>query len=256
MRRVWLFLLVIIVVPSVARGKTKFIDDFENVNTDATGALASGEWNVWEGPYHSNLRQSGDHHHDGISSVCATNGDPYVYCSYADFGTTDESIRAEVYVYEEMNVDGNDPSKPATCMLALFGDADSPQDLSDYLELGVVAYPPGKSKHYCIRTRYDDTVDKHVIDTGVGRKKEHWTKLAIEVDSVNKGGEARFYIDDKQVGTSYRAGAKNGVGKLEPVKFRWVRLGNSEKTYENFWYDDVSVRSLPLKTNKAKNATK
>ena len=33
-------------------------------------------------------------------------------------------------------------------------------------------------------------------------------------------------------------------GGLSPVDLRWVRIGNNNKSYENFWYDDVSVISL------------
>jgi hypothetical protein len=59
-------------------------------------------------------------------------------------------------------------------------------------------------------------------------------KLSIEVDSVADGGEIRFFLDDAPVGTSQRSGAD----------LRWVMLGGLTYTYDNYWYDDVSVELL------------
>lgn len=244
MYRVCIALLVAFTIVGRSSGKD-FSDSFEEYDTETgTGAILGDIWRrYWEGPYRANLHKDSNHARSGTFSALAKSGDPFAYSSFADFGTTEESVRAEVYVFEDLTFDGTDPAKPVTCMLALVGDASDPYERPDYLELGVVAAPPSSSKTYCISTRYGNAVENRAIDTRVGRKKG-WTKLAIEVDSIAKGGEARFYIDDKQVGKSYRAGAKDGAGTLKPVKLRWVRLGNGAKTYENFWYDDVSVRQI------------
>ena len=246
MLRVYLALVAVLAI-NAKLSAIDLSDSFETyVAEDGTGAILRSVWKYWDGRDQSHLLKDKAHPRSGTYSVLAKRGDPYAYSDYADFGATADGVRAEVYVYEDLTIDGTDPSKPVTCMLALFGDADNPFALSDYMQLGVVAAPPSSSKTYCIRTRYGDAADaveNRIIDTGVGRKKGAWTKLAIEVDSIAKGGEARFYIDDKQVGTSYRAGAKDGAGNLKPVLLRWVRLGNGTKSYENFWYDDVSVRS-------------
>ena len=236
-------------VSSTAHCQTKFVDSFETYRTKDGHTLSgvSGDiWHPWPGHDESILLANASHVHSSKNAAFAVTHDPVAFSGYADFGATDTSLRAEVFVYDELKFDGSDPAKPVTCMLALFGDGAGPDALTDYLELGVVPDASGRSQSFKIRTRYGDFVEHRVIETGVHRQRDLWTKLAIEVDSLDKGGEARFYIDDEEIGTSYRAGAK-GAGHLKPVKFRWVRLGNSTKTYENFWYDDVSVKLIAPK---------
>ncbi len=187
-----------------------------------------------------------DHTPGGMQSARAWESDPAAWNGYADFGATSTSIRAYVYVYENLHLPGTDPAKPVSNMLALFGDtASGPDAFSDYLEFGVVPFYPGGSQNYGYRTLYADTLAGGLaaVDTGVARKFG-WTKLSIEVDSLAVGGAVRFLIDDTLVGSSFRAGATVGAGGLSPVDLRWVRIGNNNKSYENFWYDDVSVISL------------
>ena len=246
-RRCFAVLLAVTVV-SVTRGENLFSDSFDSPHRMKDGQMVAGVfgevWRAWPGRDQGVLQASHTHTLSGTNSALAPSHDPVAFSAYADFGATDRSLRAEVYVCETMEFDGSDPAKPVTCMLALFGDAASPDALTDYLELGVVPDASGRSQLYKIRTRYNDLVKHRVINTDVHRQRDQWAKLAIEVDSLENGGEARFYINDEKIGTSYRAGAK-AENRLKPVKLRWVRLGNSTKSYENFWYDDVSVRSIP-----------
>lgn len=141
-------------IPAVAANGENTV--FENVQSDLAGAFVDGKWIPWSDEvYHSGPRQSCEHSRNGMSSVYVTNGDPYIYSSYADFGAPDESVGAEVY--EDMKVGGKDATKPVTCMLALFGDASVPSILTDYLAPGVVDHSPGDSQSCFIPSRYTET---------------------------------------------------------------------------------------------------
>ncbi|MDZ4819641.1 MAG: PEP-CTERM sorting domain-containing protein, partial [Planctomycetota bacterium] len=110
------------------------------------------------------------------------------------------------------------------------------------LQLGVVNFHNvgGVTTNYTIRTRSRDLdgglvgADKY-IQTGVARKSG-WTKLGIEADAHADGGAVRFYIDDNFVGASQRVPA---------MALGFVRLGNNSRSYDNFWYDDVSAVPEP-----------
>jgi hypothetical protein len=222
-----------------------FLDDFE-------AGVQGTVWTPWPPAYPSGINNlvttdvANNHSPGGTQSARAWEADPAAWNGYADFGATSGSIRADVYLYEDFKVPGTDPAKPVSNMLALFGDNPTgPNGFSDYLEFGVVPFYSGGSQTYGYRTLYADTLGGGLaaVDTGVARKFG-WTKLSIEADSLAVGGAVRFFIDDTLVGSSFRAGANVGAGGLSPVDLRWVRIGNNNKSYENFWYDDVSVVSL------------
>lgn len=211
-----------------------FSDDFE-------GNVSSSIWTPWPtaAPAGINnlLTTSTDHNHTlgGTKSARATASDPAAWNGYADFGSTAGFVRAVVYVYDSLSNNGTNPSEPITNMLALVGDTGSstPGFSTDYLQLGVVPFLPGGSTGYSIRSRVNGSDPS--ADTNVDRA-DGWTKLAIEADALVDGGQVRYYINDVQVGTAARSTG---------VNLRWVRLGNNSKTYENFWYDDVSVVPEP-----------
>lgn len=213
-----------------AGAQPAFFDDFE-------GGVNGSVWSAWTGGSQEVLQ--GDSSHNitpgGSASARAFAADPTAYSAYADFGTFDGFVRAEVNLFEDFNNDGTNPDQPVTNMLALIGDTGGSVGFgADYLQLGVVPFYPGGSQTYGFRTAYNDANALGIIDTGVSRKAG-WTTLAIEADALDAGGQVRFFIDGQQVGTSQRT-AEN---------LRWVRLGNNSKTYENFWYDDVSVVPEP-----------
>ena len=216
-----------------------FFDDFE---TGVNGSV----WTKWTGDFQELLQTDSSHNITlgGSQAARAHAADPTAYTGFADFGATGDFVRANVYVFEDFNNNGTNPNEPVTNMLALFGDGAHPNGFSDYLQLGVVPFFPGGSQTYGFRTRYNDANALGIIDTGVSRKAG-WTKLSIEADPIAAGGAVRFYIDDLLEGSSFRAGANGGAGGLSPVDLRWVRLGNNSKSYENFWYDDVSVVPEP-----------
>ena len=236
-----LLALTMLLAPLVSAFGVFFSDTFE-------GGVSGSIWAPWTpGPPGQNLLTTDPSHNitpGGGLSARAFASAPASWNGYADFGATSASLRATVYLYEDFNNPGTNPSQPVTSMLSLYGNAASPDAFSDYIQLGVVPFYPGGSVTYGFRTRYNDSNGLGILDTHVSRKAG-WTKLSIQVDSLATGGEVEFFIDDALVGTSFRAGANGGLGGLAPVDLRWVRLGNNSKSYENFWYDDVTVVPEP-----------
>lgn len=228
-----------------------FHDDFEagvgGTNTWYNWNSGSDRWPPPNPSGINNLLSTSDSHNHtpgGSQSARAWASDPAAWNAYSDFGADSGTIHAEAWLFEDYNNDGTNSSQPVTNMFSLYGDGSNPGVFSDYIQLGVVPFYPSGSQRYGFRTRYNDSTGAGIIDTGVSRKSG-WTQLAIEVDALSDGGEIRFFIDGAQVGSSYRAGANGGAGGLSSVDLRWVRLGNNSKTYENFWYDDVSVVPEP-----------
>jgi hypothetical protein len=220
-----------------------FFDDFES-------NVQSSVWQPWTTGGNDNLLATSTDHNitlGGSKSARAFASDPAAWNGWADFGATGDKIRADVYLYEDFSNNGTNASQPVTNMLALFGDAATPNAFSDYLQLGVVPFYPGGSQTYGFRTRYNDANGLGIVDTGVSRK-QGWTKLSIVADSYAAGGAVQFFVDDVLKGSSFRAGSNGGAGGLSQVDLRYVRLGNNSKSYENFWYDNVSVKPIPEPT--------
>jgi len=226
-----LLALTIALAPFVSVFGVNFSDTFES-------GVSGSIWNPWPpGAPAQNLLTTDSSHNitpAGAQSARAWASDPAAWNGYADFGATGDSLRATVYLYEDFNNNGLNSAQPVTSMLSLYGDGAGPDSFTDYIQLGVVPFYPGGSVTYGFRTGYNDANALGIVDTGVSRKAG-WTKLSIEVDSLALGGQVRFFIDDVLEGTSSRLG----------VDLRWVRLGNNSKSYENFWYDDVTVIPEP-----------
>lgn len=220
----------IALAPFVSVFGVNFSDTFES-------GVSGSVWTMWSGANQNLLTTDSSHNITlgGAQSARVWASDPAAWNGYADFGATSDSLRATVYLFEDFSNNGSNPAQPVTSMLSLYGNSGTgPGAFTDYIQLGVVPFYPGGSMTYGFRTGYNDANALGIIDTGVSRKAG-WTKLAIEVASVANGGQVQFFIDDLLVGTSSRLG----------VDLRWVRLGNNSKSYENFWYDDVTVVPEP-----------
>jgi hypothetical protein len=239
MKRTTALIALILALPASPAAASQFADDFESG--------VSGVWTPWApaapGGINNLLTTSSSVNHTlgGTQSARAWESDPAAWNGYAEFAPTAGFVRAEVYVYESFSNDGTNPAQPIANMLSLWGDnglstpsGPSPySSFADYLQLGVVPYLPGGSTHYSTRTM-DSGADVWA-PTGVSRAAG-WTKLAIEADALVDGGQVRYFINDAQVGTGVRTPG---------VKLRWIRLGINNKSYQNFWYDDVSVVPEP-----------
>lgn len=226
------------------QGQTLFYDDFEH---GVSHGPSGGTWTKYPGATEY-LQGDSSHNHTpgGSQSARAWEADPYVYNSYADFGATSAGLKATVYLFEDMSYvppyldqpTWKQPYIEVRSMFSLFGDSPGgPSDLTDYLQLRLIPdvdRPPNPAPDhfsYGIETKYNDDHGLGIIDTGVLRKKSQWMKLEIDADSMANGGQVRFFIDDALVGTSYRSGPD----------LRWVMMGATKITYENYWYDDISV---------------
>ncbi|MCC6484507.1 MAG: PEP-CTERM sorting domain-containing protein [Armatimonadetes bacterium] len=214
----------------IAPASANFSDNFE-------GGVNGSVWTKWTGSSQEILQSSDSHNHTsgGSKSALAWQADPTAYSAYADFGSTDGFVRADVWVFEDLSNPGTNPAQPVTNMLCLIGDTGGAVGFgADYLQVGVVPFWPGGSTTYGWRSKWGDANQGGSQSVGISRK-QGWTHLAIEADALGAGGQVRFYIDGTQVGTTQRS-ANN---------LRWVRLGNNSKSYENFWYDDVNVVPEP-----------
>ena len=229
MKRLMLLFLFILAVSAQPALAVSFFDDFE-------GGVSGSVWTKWTGGSQELLQTSNSHNFTpaGSQSALAVQADPTAFNAYADFGSTAGFVRAQVYVFEDFSNDGTNGSQPITNMLALVGDTgtSTPGFSTDYLQLGVVNFLPGGNTGYSTRSRANGADVS--ADTGVDRSAG-WIKLAIEADALADGGQVRYFIDDVQVGASVRSN----------TNLRWIRLGNNSKSYENFWYDDVSVVPEP-----------
>jgi hypothetical protein len=227
-------------------GAIPFSDTFD------PGGVSGSVWTKWTGANDNVFNTSNSHNHTlgGSLSARVDAADPAAFNGYADFGTTPvpsgQYLRADVYLFEDFSNNGTNAAQPVTNMLCLIGDTGGAVGFgTDYLQVGVVPFWPGGSQTYGFRTRYNDQIGgAGIIDSGISRKAG-WTKLSIEADPYSTGGAVRFYVDDALIGSSFRAGGNGGTFGLSQTNLRWVRLGNNSKTYENFWYDDVSVNLVP-----------
>lgn len=214
-----------------------FEDDFEP-------GVDGSVWHPWTTGGNDNLVTTDTSHSLSPTHAARVHAsDPAAWNGWADFGAQSGPIRSDVYLFEDFNNNGTNPAEPVAIMLALMGNAATPNAFTDYLQLGVVDFFPGGSQTYGFRTRYNDATGGGIINTGVSRKAG-WTKLSIEADDYASGGAVRFYIDELLVGSSFRAGSNGGTGGLSQVDLRYVRIGNNRKSYENIWYDDVRI-SVP-----------
>jgi hypothetical protein len=213
--------------------------------TDTFDSGVSGSvWSPWpSGPSSQNLlttSNSKNHTPAGLQSAFSPQSDPAAWNATADFGATvipaGQRLRASVWVWDDLDAAGSS-TFPIANMLALVGDTGAgPGFGTEYFQLGALTVYQAGSSEYSVRTRYNDQNALGQIDTNVARK-QGWTELAIEVNSVADGGLVRFFVDGASVGTSQRSAGN--------ANLRWIRLGWNDKNYQNFWYDDVSVTLIP-----------
>jgi hypothetical protein len=242
MRRVLVLVGIALALQAAPVWAVSFYEDFE---ANVSGSV----WFPWGNPPPGDsqlVTTSTNHNHTpaGSKSARANASDPAYWTGYADFGATAGKIVASAWLYEDFSNNGTNGAQPVTNMFSLYGNGSWPGVFSDYIQIGVVPFYPAGGTGYGFRTRYNDATGAGIINANVARKAG-WTQLGIEVDALGDGGQIRFYIDGNQVGTSFRAGANGGAGSLSAVDLRYVRIGNNSKTYENFWYDDISVVPEP-----------
>lgn len=219
MRKVLIAALTAGVLCSGAAAAPSFFDDFETSN---------GNWTNWAGAV--NLDRVQNHAYSPTHSFRASESTT-PYAMYANFGSTSEALRAEVWLWDDAqdNVNGQDPSRPVNIMLSLWGSTSS---ANGYHQLGVFGGgTTGKDWEYRIRTRSNGADTWMTTDR---TRQAGFTQLAIEADA-GAGAQVRYYINGDLVGTSIRQG-----------DLALVRLGvNYGSSYDTIWYDNVRVVPEP-----------
>jgi hypothetical protein len=217
-----------------ASAAPSFFDDFENgVNGNHTYAPWGNNTGDPTSPNGINnlltTDTSKNHTPAGSKSARAFASDPAAWNGFADFGSTTGPIHAEVWTFEDHSDPGT--SNPVINMLCLIGEASGNPSFTDFLYLGVIGQG-GSSQFYGTRSATGG------FTTSTIAREAGWTKFTIDADAV--GGQVRFYVDtpslpDTLIGTSAR----------NANSLRFVRLGANNKSYENVWYDDLSVVPEP-----------
>lgn len=213
-------------------------DDFENgVGGDIVYSVWGATWPDTTTPIglQNLVTTDGSHNHTsgGSQAARAWSSDPAAWNGYTDFGSTNDDVYAEVWVFEDRNFDGTNGAQPVEIMLCLIGDNNTSTAgfQTDYLQVGSIPFWAGGDVNYGWRSKANDPT---FPDSGIQRKAG-WTRLAIEADSLANGGQVRFYVDNTLIGTSSRSAEY----------LRWVRIGSNSKSYENVWYDDLRVTPEP-----------
>jgi hypothetical protein len=236
MKRITLMILgAALTCAAPAHAALPLFDNFEN---GVGGDIVYAPWGNTSGnattPNGNNNLVTTDSSHalSGTNSARVHASDPAAWNGYTDFGATAGPVRAQVYIFEDLSNPGT--SNPVTNMLSLYGDAgtNNPGSFTDFLQLGVVPFYPAGSTGYGWRTLQNGINNASPATA----RKQGWTKLVIDADALSAGGQVRFFIDDVLVGTGSRTPG---------VNLRWVRIGNNSPSYENFWYDDLSVIPEP-----------
>jgi hypothetical protein len=214
-----------------------FFDNFDNSFPTEPG-LPGSVWPNWPlATDHMNASTNHNHTPSGIESIQLDPEDPYTLANYHDFGAVAVAVTTTAWVFED-NSRAATSAQPVNYYIGLYGDSASPTDNTDYLLLGL---SPTFADYntYGYRSRTGGTGN-----TGVTRAAAKagspdgsgWFKLGIQADSLTKGGQVRFYINDALVGSASRQPG---------VSLRYFFMGSQSKNYAHFWFDDVSIAAIP-----------
>jgi len=220
MMRFALPLLCAVLLCAAPARAVNFYDDFESGNMS--------NWTQYPGS-DAALAISTDHNKVPAGGQYSAKQDALVasgagIASYHYFGQTSGYLAAETWIFDDFN-NTEDPVQGAITLQT--DDGSGMPNFGDYLRLGMLGF--NSNTNYSFRT-----ASGGFTDTGVARKSG-WTKLGIQVDDPGAGGQARFYIDDAQVGTSSRSG----------TYFSVITIGQNFNNQQYFYYDGVSVVPEP-----------
>lgn len=242
MNRSWLACGAALMLSAPVLAAPNFFDDFENGvggtphqwqvlgSANGSGTTLSGNNN--------RLTTSSDHNITpaGTNSARAHASDPAAWNAYADFGTTPGAFTASVWMYEDRSyslLDSAANDQPVNGFLGIVGESGGNPAFTEFLYLGVVGQG-GSRTHYGTRS-----LSGGFFTSSIAREAG-WTKLTIDADAAGPGAQVRFYVDTPSLPNTLI----NTVARTN-VATRFVRLGTNDKSYENFWYDDVKVTPEP-----------
>jgi hypothetical protein len=178
------------------------------------------------------------------SSYAMTNDQANGYSGY---------LAADVYVWDDNSVANTGPT-PVNAMLAYVGanNSSTPGFGTDYAELGIISGNAANVDDWVVRVRsYDQAHGTTWFDTGVSRASlaQTWAHLQIIADaqpSASGDGLFHFFINGSEVVSNTTSLSRNSsVGE------QWVRVGSNSKTYQDFWYDNFSINTVPEPTSAA-----
>lgn len=241
MMRVALAALCVALLTAAPARAVIFFDDFENGvggthtwqvigSLNGSGTTLDGINNRLTTDNSKNITPS------GTNSARAFASDPAAWNAYADFGTTAGAFQASVWMYEDLNytqLDDPANTQPVNGFLGIVGESGGEPAFTEFLYLGVVGQG-GSRTHYGTRSLSGGFFTSDIP------REAGWTKLTIEADPVGAGAKVRFYVDTPSLPNTLI----NTVDRANAAA-RFVRLGTNDKSYENFWYDDVSVVPEP-----------
>jgi hypothetical protein len=253
MRLLFSITLASVTAAAAAQEAPLFFDNFDN-SFPGEPALIGSIWPTWPAANdHNNLSDNRSH----TMLVCGTctnsvRNDPQYHstlANYTDFGAASVGVTATVWLWDDLDIisgvpTGN-PPYPVNIFIGFFGDSPTgPTANTDYLLLGVD--PTFTNNNYF----GFKTLTGGAATTGISRAAAKagtadgsgWTKLDIQADSLARGGQVRFYINDALVGTSYREAG---------INLRYFFMGNLNvgggltSNYEFWWFDDVLINAIP-----------
>ena len=234
-----------------AQAAPLLFDNFDNTFPGEPGLLGS-IWPKWPvATDHMNLSDNRSHTPCGTCTNSIRLDPEYhmTLANYTDFGAATVGVTATAWLWDDLEfisgVPTGVPPYPVNAFIGFFGDsASGPTANTDYLLLGL---DPtfANNNIYGYRSLTGGNGSTSITrSNAVAGSVDHsgWFKLTIQADSLNRGGQVRFYINDAQVGTAFR---KPGVS------LRYFFMGNLNvgggltSNYEFWWFDDVSITAIP-----------
>jgi len=234
----------VVAVPGTASAVPNLFDNFNNgvggdivwtpiTGVNGTSTTPVGINNLMQTSSSKNFEGTGP----GLNSALTPQSDPAAWNGYTDFGSTTGALSASVWIFEDRSyslLDDPGNNQPVNGFIGVVGENGSNQPaFTDFYYLGVVGQ--GGS-----RTNYGTRNITQGFTTSAIPREAGWTKLQIDIDAVGPGAMARFYVDTPSLPMTLIDSTPRGS-----VPLRFVRLGTNDKSYENFWYDNVSVVPEP-----------
>lgn len=204
----------------------------------------------WPGTPSDLLANDTAHARSDGHSVRAFAGDPGNWSSSYQMSSDTANgvggyIAADVYVWDDNSVANTGPT-PVNAMLAFAGANNSaaPGFGTDYAELGIISGNAANLDDWVVRVRSYDQAHgggPTWFDTGVSRASlaHTWTHLQIIADALpSAGGDGlfHFFINGTEVVSGTTSLSRNSA-----VGEEWLRMGSNSKTYQDFWYDDLTI---------------
>ena len=200
----------------------------------------------WPGTPSDLLASSTAHALSGTSSLRAFASDPGNWSSSYRMSSDTANgvggyIAADVYVWDDNSVANTGPT-PVNAMLAFAGANNSatPGFGTDYAELGIISGNTANVNDWVVRVRsYDQAHGTTWFDTGVSRASlaQSWVHLQIVADALpSAGGDGlfHFFINGAEVVSETTSLARDSGEE-------WLRMGSNSKTYQDFWYDNLTI---------------